>query len=135
MALFSLLTAALPQATQESIAGALAAGQWPSSAAAATLLSFSVRPSEDMNQPLFGLSSIQVSSGYLLELDGLALSTGAVSLDVDGDREALALTDGLMVTRYLFGFRGPSLINDRINNKARHKAPKEIEGSLELVPH
>ena len=110
-------------------------GQWPNSAAAATLLSLSVLPSEDMNQLLFGLSSIQASSGYQLELDGLALSIGAVSLDVDGDGEALALTDGLMVIRYLFGFRGPSLINGAINDKAQRKTPEEIEAFLEeLVP-
>ncbi len=42
-------------------------------------------------------------------------STPAGPLDVDGDGEYDALTDGLLVIRYLFGFRGNTLIADAVD--------------------
>ena len=35
----------------------------------------------------------------------------AVSLDVDGNGEADALTDGILIMRYLYGFQGQALID------------------------
>ncbi len=38
-----------------------------------------------------------------------------ITLDVDGDGSLTALTDGLLVLRYAFGFRGATLINGAVN--------------------
>ena len=38
-----------------------------------------------------------------------------LQLDIDDDGEAQPLTDGLLVLRYLFGFRGPSLITGAVD--------------------
>ena len=69
---------------------------------------------------------------YLFGFEGDALLSGARSdaatrsdmvayldnyrsaLDIDGDGEAMALTDGLIIIRYLFGFEGDALISGAI---------------------
>jgi hypothetical protein len=40
----------------------------------------------------------------------------ATMLDPDGDGESEALTDGLLLLRYFFGFRGAPLINGVIDS-------------------
>ena len=40
---------------------------------------------------------------------------GPIALDVDGNGAADALTDGLLSLRYLFGFRGPTLVNGAVD--------------------
>jgi hypothetical protein len=73
---------------------------------------------------------------YLFGFTGSALAVGAVSggctrcspteikdyldsiaseLDVDGNGSAAALTDGLLILRYLFGFTGATLVSDAID--------------------
>ena len=47
-------------------------------------------------------TSAEEISGYLSEADS--------QLDIDGDGESKALTDGLLLIRYLFGFTGDSLL-------------------------
>jgi hypothetical protein len=69
---------------------------------------------------------------YLFQFSGAVLTNGALGpgaqrtdpvaidahldcirttlLDPDGDGESEALTDGLLLLRYFFGFRGPTLI-------------------------
>ena len=38
------------------------------------------------------------------------LTTAESELDIDGSRDVTALTDGLLLIRYLFGFSGDSLV-------------------------
>ena len=47
--------------------------------------------------------------------------------DIDGDGTSQALTDGLLLLRYLFGFRGEPLINDAIDVSATRLTADEIE--------
>jgi hypothetical protein len=49
------------------------------------------------------------------------------SLDIDGNGEVDALTDGLLVLRYLFGFRDATLINGAIGSGATRTTADEIE--------
>ena len=56
---------------------------------------------------------------------GLALSSmpaasrsESVSLDIDGDGQATALTDGLLIIRYLFGFNGTALVAGALGSDA-----------------
>ncbi|MBU2097229.1 MAG: hypothetical protein KKD00_00575, partial [Gammaproteobacteria bacterium] len=56
-------------------------------------------------------------------------------LDVDGNGSVDALTDGLMIMRYLFGFRGNVLIANAIANNATRTTATQIEDYLAgLVP-
>jgi hypothetical protein len=56
-------------------------------------------------------------------------------LDVDGNGQADALTDGLMLIRYLFGLRGNSLVAGVIGTGATRTTSAEIETHIQsLLP-
>ncbi len=93
---------------------------------------------------LFGLTGNALVSGAL---GGTATRTDPVdiknyldgirpSLDIDGNTNAAALTDGLLIVRYLLGITGPALIAGVVDtqNGTRTTAPV-IEGYLQsLMP-
>ncbi|MCK5897110.1 MAG: hypothetical protein KAG20_09905, partial [Cocleimonas sp.] len=56
-------------------------------------------------------------------------TTSAV-LDVDGSGEAKALTDGLLLLRYLFDFRGDTLISNAVGANATRQTADAIESYL-----
>jgi hypothetical protein len=51
-------------------------------------------------------------------------------LDVDGDGDVLPLTDTLLVLRYAFGFRGPTLIDSAVGGQCKRCAASQIEAYL-----
>jgi len=56
-------------------------------------------------------------------------------LDVDDNGEVDALTDTLLISRYVFGFRGEALIDGAIGEGATRTSSEEIEAYLEaLIP-
>ena len=56
-------------------------------------------------------------------------------LDVDQDEDLSALSDGLLIIRYLFGFRGDSLTDNAVPSEAQRKTAAEIEEYIQsLVP-
>ena len=87
-------------------------------------------------------------------LDGSALITGTVAsdasytepvdiesriatlgdlADIDANGEVDALTDGLLILRYLFGLEGDTLINGVVAGDATRKTAEEIEAHLETL--
>ena len=84
---------------------------------------------------LFGFSGSTLTSGAT----GLGASrsspevvrdfllTNVAELDVDGDSETDALTDGLLILRYLFGFRGDTLISAALSGSASRSEAGDIE--------
>ncbi len=54
-------------------------------------------------------------------------------LDVDGDGTPDALTDGVMIVRYLFGFRGDDLIKDTVSKTATRKTAPLIEAWIQAL--
>ena len=103
---------------------------------------------DGMNAPLTdGLLVLRALFGF----SGPSLTTGAVSPDCDwctpaaigermtplftvfdiDDNDSLApLTDGLLVVRYLFGFRGATLIAGALGNGAQRDTAPEIEAYI-----
>ena len=93
---------------------------------------------------------------YLFGLTGTSLTAGAIGpgstrtlpadivlyldsikpqIDIDGNGRADALTDGLMILRYLFGVRGPSLIGGAIGPGATRTTAAQIEQYIQsLLP-
>ena len=64
-----------------------------------------------------------------------SLSSVSSIADIDGDGEIDALTDGLLLLRYLFGLRGDSLVNGAIATLATRDSSLEIEQYLaSLMP-
>ena len=58
------------------------------------------------------------------------LQVNAAELDIDGDSETDALTDGLLILRYLFGFRGDTLVSAALSGSASRSVPSDIESYL-----
>ena len=90
---------------------------------------------------LFGLSGTQLTAN--------ALGTGATrstpaeiaqhivnvapGLDVDGNGQVDALTDGLILIRYMFGLRGTTLVNGAIGPGATRTTPEQVEAYITSV--
>ncbi len=55
------------------------------------------------------------------------LTDAQTELDIDGSGEVGALTDGLLLIRYLFDFRGESLISNAVDANATRNTAAEIE--------
>ncbi|MGK7902664.1 MAG: hypothetical protein AB4352_14865 [Hormoscilla sp.] len=53
-----------------------------------------------------------------------------IMLDVDGNGMADALTDGILIARYLFGFTGETLISDAVGANATRFTASQIEAHL-----
>ena len=76
--------------------------------------------------------------GVVDELDHLPLFPhiqGQKLLDIDANGRVDALTDGLVILRYMFGYSGDALINGAIAEDASRVTSAEIEAYLEaLIP-
>ena len=88
---------------------------------------------------LFGFSGASLTSGATTT-EGARTSAEAISsylsdaeaeLDIDGDGQSKALTDGLLLIRYLFGFSGDSLTAGAIGEGAQRATAEEIESYIE----
>jgi len=92
---------------------------------------------------LFGFSGNSLSAGavaasatYTTSAELAArIDAFATGLDIDGDGETKALTDGLMIIRRLFGFSGTSLIAGAVSATATRTQSVEIATYIDsLVP-
>ena len=72
--------------------------------------------------PLPGRSSESAIGGFLADM--------RPALDVDGNGQADALTDGLLAIRYLFGLRGDSLIAGAVGPDAIRDTAPDIEAKI-----
>ncbi len=55
------------------------------------------------------------------------------NLDIDGNGEVGALSDGLLIIRHLFGFTGDALINGAVDPNGIRSTSSEIEAFLEIA--
>ncbi len=63
------------------------------------------------------------------------LTQAEVELDIDGSGDVTALTDGLLLIRYLFGFSGESLVDGAIGTNATRVSSTDIEAYIkERIP-
>ena len=67
-----------------------------------------------------------------------AVAPSNIAIDVDGDGQVDALTDGLLLLRYMFGLRGTSLVTGAVGAGAARTTSGQIEtylgGLLQPVP-
>ena len=92
---------------------------------------------------LFGFSGDSLTSGAISagasregsEAIASYLTDAASELDIDGDKAAKPLTDGLLLIRYLFGFSGDSLISGAIGSEATRDTADRVEAYIkERIP-
>jgi len=78
------------------------------------------------------------NDGIMDSLDRFSLTPYDQSqklLDIDGNGQLSALTDGLIILRYAFGFTGDDLIDGAIADGATRTSSEEIEAYLDtLIP-
>jgi beta-glucosidase len=87
----------------------------------------------------FGLSNESLTNNAIASDSPLSSSEVIASVtetmaiaDVDGNGEVDALTDGLLILRYLFGLRGEALIGNVVSNDATRTTAAAIEAYLNL---
>ena len=71
------------------------------------------------------------SDGYNLSAESVYNPVVAATLDVDGDGQAKALTDGLLIIRRLFGFSGTSLTVGAVSSNATLTEPADIADRID----
>ena len=110
----------------------------------------------DGNSKYDGLSDGLLALRYMFGIAGNSLTIGAIGdmatrtspsdiidqinntkpvFDVDGNGSIDALSDGLLLIRYLFGLRGPSLISGAIRPGATRTTAAQIEAYLQSITH
>jgi hypothetical protein len=86
-----------------------------------------------------GNSIFNGTGGYTLSLSGATGTVGGggtPTLDVDASITATkydALTDGLIVMRYLFGLTGTSMVNNALGGTATRTDPGDVLGYLDSI--
>ena len=110
-------------------------GGWPLSLPT-TLFNLKVTASEGALQsdslPI-RFSATDLASGYRLVARDLANPVLGASMDIDGDGTVGALTDGLMIIRYLFKFSGDLLVANAIGPGAVVTDPALIQTRIEAL--
>ncbi len=76
-------------------------------------------------------SASSKAAGYLFSYTPALFKVQSFNYDVDANSAADALTDGLLVIRYLFGFTGDTLISKAVATDATRKTAAEIEAYLQ----
>jgi hypothetical protein len=103
---------------------------------------FPLNPSETMDTDLDGIGNNadtdDDNDGVLDSLDFYPLDASKTNeqlLDIDGNNEVDALTDGLLILRYVFGLRGSVLIAGVVAQDASRASAEDIEAYLgALIP-
>ena len=105
-------------------------GNWPGTLPSSLLtLTFNV-VEETLNESTpIGLSISSLAAGYGFTGDSYDISIVAGSWDFDEDGTADALTDGLVLLRYLFGLRGAPLTSGAIATSSSLSA-SEVEANI-----
>ena len=109
-------------------------GKWPNKPLATDLLTVTFKVNKDLkvdDSTTLGFSASTTASGYLFSTQPYTLKIDSgCRLDIDNNGEAKALTDGLLVLRYLFEFNGETLINNAVAKNAKRKTATDIERYL-----
>jgi hypothetical protein len=108
--------------------------QWPNTALPLRLADMRFRtenlPEGDTTQINFSMSSKDVDYEFQWSPATVVISPPC-TLDIDGNGQYDALTDGILILRYLFGFRGATLIDGAVAPDCTRCTAAEIEAYLE----
>ena len=119
-----------------SVSWALVNGKWPGGNNPITLFDMLVTPSEAAlaaGEVILRMTGADVSEGYNLSGQSVYLPVRRATLDIDGDGEARALTDGLLILRHLFGFDGKTLVSGAVSAEATIVGSDAIKTRLQTI--
>ena len=108
-------------------------GNWPNQTLPSKLFDINFLPSNNFtvgSSTIINFSVSSLTSGYEFKQQPSLLTLSDLNLDIDGNNNADALTDGLLVIRYLFGFRGNTLISNVVDSNATRVSITDIENYL-----
>ena len=76
-----------------------------------------------------------VADNALYTNDQIIIRTETMYLnaDIDNSLDIDALTDGLLLLRYMFGLRGGSLVSEALSTSADRSTAKEIESYIQVA--
>lgn len=108
----------------------------PGDAGSGTVDLFTINLTNVTSFQVIGRGNVNSGVGgfFLGELDNVTEATPPVMpspIDIDGNGEVNALTDGLLIIRYLFGIRGDALIEGSVANDCSRCTVLEIETFLQ----
>jgi len=107
---------------------------WPGSKLPLSLMDITFHVKEWICPPFetsINFTKKDTAQGYAFLSTPMKLHIVSFHLDIDDNGEVEALTDGLLVIRYLFGFRGEDLIDGAIGANANRYDPDEIADWIE----
>ena len=87
----------------------------------------------DLDDDNDGVSDAQELLDLTNPMDPLSCADCFASLDIDADGKVKALTDGLLIIRFLFGFEGNALMNGAVSASAAYSLPEEILSRLNFI--
>jgi hypothetical protein len=110
-------------------------GNWPNVELPAVLMNiaFDVSDTIDTNTTAstnINFSHTALASGYQFASESYNLELVSASWDFDGNGQADALTDGLIMLRYCFGLRGETLVKNVMSSQSTMTA-EQVEAALE----
>jgi hypothetical protein len=109
---------------------------WPNTALPVRLYTINFSVKNDLSEGTISnirFSAADTAIGYILQAAVVPFEVQSCTLDIDGNGQAKPLSDGLLIIRYLFGFRGETLINGAIGDGATLKNATEIENYLAIT--
>ena len=90
-----------------------------------------VEGTENLNLTLVNATEATIGRQNTAIVSIIDNDTPPVNLDIDGNGDTDALTDGLLALKYLFGSRGDALINNSIGPNAQRTTAAEIVAYLD----
>jgi len=109
-------------------------GQWPNQSLPTKLFDadFTLQAGlADGTTTQVNFSASSKDADYVFEGRSITVAVAACSLDVDGNCVADALTDGMLILRYLFGFTGTALVEGAVAPNATRTDPAAITEFLD----
>jgi hypothetical protein len=111
-------------------------GTWPNVDLPTTLYSVTFTAAEGLQDGTtsiirFSASDFAEGQGYIFHYTPVTYKVQSFNLDVDGNAQAKALSDGLLIIRYLFGFTGDTLISGAVASGATRTTADAIKAYLD----
>jgi len=82
---------------------------------------------------LTATATVNPNPGVFTVTSEFSACATVAGIDIDGSKTYDALTDGLLIIRYLFGLTGPSLTSSAIGPAATRTTPEEIKQYLDFI--